>query len=266
MLYLCIPSHDEAATVGLLLWKIRKTFQAFPREYEILVADDASSDTTADVLEPYAKVLPLTIVRHGDRHGYARSLEALLRLAVERTDRPKRDAVIVMHADFAHGPEYLPELVKRLEGGSDIITTEATLAGQPSRGIRWVRQGARFLLRGVSVPGVKDICSGFTAYRLMSVKSALRAQAGPLLTTDGWTANAELLARVACHARRIDVVPVVERHDLRPRASRLDAWPLAKQLWQDGGRLRIKAPRNTEGRRAAAPRSAEDQELEEVTS
>ena len=100
----------------------------------------------------------------------------------------------------------------------------------------------------------------------MSVKSALRAQAGPLLTTDGWTANAELLARVACHARRIDVVPVVERHDLRPRASRLEAWPLAKQLWQDGGRLRIKAPRNTEGRRAAAPRSAEDQELEEVTS
>jgi hypothetical protein len=100
----------------------------------------------------------------------------------------------------------------------------------------------------------------------MSVKNALKAQTGPLLTTDGWAANAELLARIACHARRIDVVPVVERHDLRPRPSRLDAWPLARQLWQDGGRLRIRAPRNTEARRATAPRAAEDQEPEEVTS
>ncbi len=52
MLYICIPSHDEAATVGLLLWKIRKTFQALPREYQILVAElveclDATSPSTS---------------------------------------------------------------------------------------------------------------------------------------------------------------------------------------------------------------------------
>src|ERR671922_177056 len=59
MIYVCIPSYDEAPTVGLLLWKIRQVFAAFPREYQLLVLDDGSSDTTAEVLEPYARVLPL---------------------------------------------------------------------------------------------------------------------------------------------------------------------------------------------------------------
>jgi glycosyltransferase involved in cell wall biosynthesis len=264
MLYLCIPSHDEAPTVGLLLWKIRKTFQAFPREYEILVADDASNDATSEILEPYAKALPLTVIRHGDRRGYASTLEELLRLAVERTDRPKRDAAIVLHADFTHGPEYLPEIVKRLESGADLVVGQATVTGEPRRAARLVRKYARWLLRGVQVSGVKDIVSGYGAFRLFCVRSALRDQEGPLLTSEGWAANAELIGRVARHARRIDTVDVLERHDLRQRSSRIDPWPLARQLWREGGRLKIRGARLTDIRPGPAGRAAEDPELEEV--
>ena len=42
MIYVCIPSHNEAPTVGLLLWKIRQVFASFPREYQLLVLDDLS--------------------------------------------------------------------------------------------------------------------------------------------------------------------------------------------------------------------------------
>ncbi|MDH5235475.1 MAG: glycosyltransferase, partial [Gemmatimonadota bacterium] len=62
MIYICIPSHDEAPTVGVLLWRIRKVFQEYTREYEVLVYDDASTDTTRDVLAPYAKAMPLTVL------------------------------------------------------------------------------------------------------------------------------------------------------------------------------------------------------------
>src|SRR6476661_8727347 len=102
MIYVCIPSCDEAPTVGLLLWKVRQVFAAFPREYQLVVADDGSTDNTREVLEPYSRVLPLTILRHEQRQGYAASVEHLLRDVVERTDRPKRDSAILLHADFAH--------------------------------------------------------------------------------------------------------------------------------------------------------------------
>src|SRR3989442_1418601 len=117
MIYVCIPSYNESETVGLLLWKIRKVFEELHREYQILLADDASTDETAEVLEGYARVLPLTVIRAERRQGYARSVELLLRRALESSDRPKRDSAILLQADFSQGRE-LPELVRRLDSGA----------------------------------------------------------------------------------------------------------------------------------------------------
>lgn len=232
MIYVCIPSHDEAPTVGLLLWKIRQVFAAFPREYQLLVLDDASADTTGEVLEPYARVLPLTIIRHAERKGYAASVEALLRKAVELTDRPKRDAAILMHADFTHNPQVIPDLVRRIESGADLVVAEGRVEGEASRARQFVRRHGPALLRGVvSVAGVKDVLSGFACIRLVALRNAIRSQSDRLLVTDGWAANAELYWRAGRYARRVETVPSVERHDLRSRPSRTRPWATATALW-----------------------------------
>src|SRR4051794_856145 len=170
MIYVCIPSYDEAPTVGLLLWKIRQVFAAFPREYQLVVLDDGSTDSTAEVLEPYARVLPLTVVRHPERRGYAAAVESLLRRAVELTDRPKRDTAILMHADFGHSPQAIPDLVRRIESGADMVVAEGRIEGELSRIRQLLRRYAPLLLRGVvTVPGVRDIVSGYAAFRLIAL-------------------------------------------------------------------------------------------------
>src|SRR3954447_5916057 len=136
MIYVCIPSYNEAPTVGLLLWKVRQVFASFPREYQLLVLDDGSTDATAEVLERYTRVLPLTVLRHDERRGYAASVDRLFRQAVELTDRPKRDAAILMHADFAHSPQAIPDLVRRIESGADLVVGEARLEGEAAAGQR----------------------------------------------------------------------------------------------------------------------------------
>lgn len=240
MIYVCIPSYNEAPTIGLLLWKVRQVFAGFPREYQLLVLDDGSDDTTAEVLERYTRVLPLTVTRHQNRRGYAASVEALLRQAVDRTDRPKRDCAILMHADFNHGPNYIPDLVRRIESGADIVVAESKLQGEPSRSRRLVRRFAPVLLRGaVSVPGVSDLVSGFSIFRLVTLRNAFRGSAGPLLTTQGWAANAELYGRTARHARRVETIAAIERPDLRQRPSRVSSWEAAMSIWRSRDSLRL---------------------------
>jgi glycosyltransferase involved in cell wall biosynthesis len=239
MIYVCIPSYNEAPTIGLLLWKVRQVFAGFPREYQLLVLDDGSDDGTSEVLERYTRVLPLTVIRRPERRGYAASIEELLRTAVERTDRPKRDAAILMHADFTHGPNFIPDLVRRIESGADIVIAQSRLQGEPSRARRLVRRLAPMLLRGVvTVPGVTDIVSGFSIFRLIALRNAFRTQPPPLLTTEGWAANAELYDRAARHARRLETISAVERGDLRRRPSRLTSWDAALSMLRSRGPLR----------------------------
>lgn len=242
MIYVCIPSYNEAPTVGLLLWKIRQVFASFEREYQLIVGDDGSTDATAEVLQPYARVLPLTVVRKPARVGYARMCEELLALAVERTDRPKRDCAILMHADFAHDPGCIPDMLRRIDGGADLVVAEAAIEGNVSRSFRLVRRWAPLLLRGrVGVPGVQDVVSGLFAVRLITLRNMFRDAPPPLLRTEGWAARAELLGRAAQYARRIETIPTIERTGLRQRDRRETPWQTIRDVWRQRGALSLPA-------------------------
>lgn len=254
MIYVCIPSRDEAETVGLLLWRIRKTFEGLTREYHVLVGDDASADHTGEVLDLYAKVSPLTIQVAREPKGYAATVEALLRQALELSDRPKRDGAIVMHGDFAHGPEVLGDFVRKLDSGADIVVGEGTIDRRWSRGYRWTRRWAAYLLRrSAAVPGVTDPTSGFLGFRLATLKP-LFEQPTQVLQSDGWAANAELVGRAAVHARTVETVSFAERHELKSRPSRVAPWPMARSLWRSSGLAR----RAVKQEQAGGPRPATD--------
>jgi glycosyltransferase involved in cell wall biosynthesis len=241
MIYFCIPAHDEAATIGLVLWKIRRVLEESAREYQLLVGDDASTDATAEVLEPYAKVLPLTVFRSPTRQGYAATVEVLLKEALRRSDRHKRDVAILLPADFAADPATLPEFLRRIDSGADVIVGETTLEGEPDKWQRRVRSWApRLLGKHARVAGVRDVVSGFAAFRLVALRNAFRDQAGPWLTTDGWAANAQLLAWAAAGARRVETVPVIERIERHTRERRHAPLARARTLW--AARRHLTAP------------------------
>lgn len=246
MIYIGIPVYNEAPTVGILLWRIRKVFQNFPREYELLVYDDGSTDATADVLRPYTEVLPLTVLR-GDAHvGYGGALDALCRAAAQRTRYARRDALVTMQADFTDQPEHIPELVKRFEGGADVVVVEQVpTAGSPAqvRRLRWV---APWVLKAfVRVPGVADPLGAFRLYRLSVLREIYKAAGSAdarIVTRDGWAANIELLWRASAVTSRVETAQAAARYDLRQRPSRVRPLADALSLYQFGRSARTMPP------------------------
>jgi len=236
VLYICIPAYNEAPTIGLLMWRIRKVFQGLPREYEFLVYNDASTDSTAETLAGYAEGLPLTVIGSDRRAGVGRATDALLRAAAERTLYPRRDAAIVIQGDFTDQPEHIPELLKRFEGGADLVLAERPAdAALPAAERRLRRLAPWFVRRTVAVDGVTDPFSSFRLYRLSVVKDAARANGDrPLATEEGWGAQLQLLQATTPFARRVESVSLAPRYDVRPRATRIrpwaDAWKLRRVL------------------------------------
>jgi hypothetical protein len=226
VIYVCIPAHNEERTIGVLLWKIRQVLADFPRDYQLLVANDGSTDSTADVLAPYQRVLPLTVINTPDRRGYATALELLLREAVRRAEYPKRDVIVTMQADFTDDPNEIAALLKRVEAGADVVCANAELPQTAPRPQRWIRRVGNFLVRRRGWPeGVSDPLSGYRAYRVLVVKRALEERnGGRLLTWEGWSASAELLKLVQPHSRRTESIITTQRIDRQQRPSRRGFW------------------------------------------
>ena len=237
MIYICIPSRDEERTIGVLLWKVRKVMLELGRDYKILVLDDGSTDGTVELLEKYKRILPLTILREDRPVGYGRALERLLREATKRAGYPKRDAIVTMQGDFTESPEHLTALIKTYEGGADIVAgkLEDDIVNPPTRVrlARWL--GGMALKSAYGGAPVGDPLCGFRAYRAVVIKKALRAAGDrPLLSREGWAANAELMKILVPFTRRVAEAPLGLRYDIRWRSSRVRPLSTVREILRVG--------------------------------
>ena len=240
MLYICVPAYNEAPTVGLLLWRMRSVMQDFAREYEIIVYNDGSTDATAETLKSYTEVLPLTVLGGPKHQGYGAALDALVRAVSKRTRYPRRDGMLTLQADFTDRPEDLPELIKRFEGGADVVVAEREVSDAWPGPARMLRRVAPLIMRPfVNVPNVTDPFGTLRIYRI-SVLRDLQKEVGesPVVRSDGWSANVELLVGASRHARRIESATFSPRYELRPRATRVRPWKSALALYRSARALR----------------------------
>lgn len=239
MIYVLIPAHNEAATIGVLLWKVRQVFTSFAREYQIVVVNDGSTDATADTLQPYARALPLTVLTNRRPLGYAACLDQLFRVALERSDRPRRDLAVTLQGDFSDMPTELPELIKRLESGADLVAVRRAAGGATG----WARLAETMLPAALRwtlrLPGADAATGTLRAYRLGVIERLVRERGrAPIVAHDGRSADVELLVRASRYTRRVDVVDASPERVPAQRESRADRLANAWQAWRTAFALR----------------------------
>jgi hypothetical protein len=143
--------------------------------------------------------------------------------------------MVVLQADFTDQPEALPELMKRFEGGADIVTTERDRTAMPAQ-VRRLARFAPWMMRPlISANAGTDPFASFKLYRISLLRDYAKASPDvPLVSSDGWAASLELFVKLASLARKIETVPVAPRYDLRPRDTRVKPFADAMGLYRAG--------------------------------
>lgn len=127
-----IPVYNEGSNVISLYEELKPVMESLKKDYEIIYIDDCSQDHTLEVLEKIfnhdKKVQVISLLGN---HGQTLALNAGFRKATG-------DIIIAMDGDGQHDPKYIPEFVKGIEEGYDLVSgwkIEDKGRGLISRGI-----------------------------------------------------------------------------------------------------------------------------------
>jgi glycosyltransferase involved in cell wall biosynthesis len=149
-----IPAYNEEVGIGSVI------LEAEQHADEVVVVDDGSQDTTADV----ARYAGATILQHESNQGKGAAIQTLMR-SVLPSDF---DTLVFLDGDGQHAPADIPQVIEPvLEDEADLVVGSRYLEdGGCDETPRYRRFGQRvldLLTLGSASAGVTDSQSGFRA-------------------------------------------------------------------------------------------------------
>ena len=111
-----VPAYNEAPVVAELIAALKRAFQEFELDGEVILVDDGSDDGTADLAEREGEGWTnLRVLRHRANLGKTEALGTA-------TEATHRAYLILFDADLQHLPEEIPRFLAKLQEGWDVVT------------------------------------------------------------------------------------------------------------------------------------------------
>jgi undecaprenyl-phosphate 4-deoxy-4-formamido-L-arabinose transferase len=112
-----IPVYNEEANLPTLLGRLLPVMQGLGKNFEIILIDDGSSDSSLALLTEYAQQEHIKIVELTRNYGQHAAILAGFSIC-------SGDIIITMDADLQNPPEEIPRLIAVMEEGSyDVVGT-----------------------------------------------------------------------------------------------------------------------------------------------
>jgi len=182
-----IPVFNDRPSLEAALPASLETLAKITDDFEIIVAEDGSTDGSAEYVREFEKKSPKVRLFHSDtRLGRGTALNRAIREA-------KGTIVCYYDVDLATDMQHLPELIAAIENGTDIVTGSRLL---PESDIK--RTGGReiasrsynFLVRTVLGSRLFDHQCGFKAFNKAKILPVL-----PTIRSNHWFWDTEILVR-----------------------------------------------------------------------
>jgi dolichol-phosphate mannosyltransferase len=221
-LFVVLPVYNEESCLPELLKRLDEVRSATPA-MRLIVVDDGSTDGSVSIVR--RQPVPVDMLLHEFNLGLGDTIQHGLRRAAERAD--PEDVIVTMDADNTQPPEIIPQMIREVEGGSDVVIASRYEPGARVQGLSAFRTlmsvGARVTFQlAFRVPNVRDYTSGFRAYRAAVVQQAMEAYGDRLVTERGFACMAEILLKLHATGARMSEVPMVLRYDLKGGASKMN--------------------------------------------
>lgn len=222
-LSLVIPAFNEAARLPLSLTRIKAYLARQPYAAEVLVVDDGSADTTAQLARTWARDWPALRVIATSHGGKGHAVRAGLLVA-------RGTYAFVCDADLSMPISELGRLTRMACEGADIVIASREGPGARRYGEPLYRHlmGRAFnaFVRWAVLPGIQDSQCGFKLFR-----GELAQALADIQTIDGWGFDVELLGIARRWGAPIAELPVAWYYARNSRIRPLrDAWHMAREV------------------------------------
>jgi len=164
-----IPTYNEKDNIAPLLDRVDKALSGY--NYEILIVDDDSKDGTIEAASSLADRYPVKVIVRRNERGLATAVVHGIKSATG-------EIIGVMDADLQHPPEVIPDLIKAIQDGADMVVASRYIEGGgcPNWGLsRRIVSRVALVISHLLLPStrqVKDPLAGFFMFRRQNVDPA----------------------------------------------------------------------------------------------
>lgn len=154
-----IPLHNEALTLEELYDRVRASVETLDYTWELVLVNDGSTDATPRILQSLFEKDPrVTVVHLRKNYGQTAALMAGF-------DHARGEVIVSLDGDLQHAPEEIPEFVKKIEEGYDMVSGWRTARTDAFWTRTFPSRIANWLIGKVSGVNVHDFGTTFKAYR-----------------------------------------------------------------------------------------------------
>jgi len=195
-----LPVHNEVQSLKRAAEETVDFLARMGRDFEVLIAEDGSTDGTAELAESIAASDPrIRCICHGDRLGRGRAL-------TEAFKRSEGSVLVYMDVDLATELNFLEPLIESVVEGYDIATGSRALPqSRASRSMkRWVASLVyNSLVRLLLGSDISDHQCGFKAFRRESLFNVLDK-----VCAKHWFWDTEILVLATRMGLSVNEVPI----------------------------------------------------------